>query len=185
MELLTPRLRLRLFEESDFDALYEMDSDPHFVRFERPVRTPEQVRERLNMTLNEVKEDPRRHYRFAITLPPDDTLRGYVVLTQVNVDIGEFEIGWSVHPAEWNHGYATEAASRLLDFAFHDLQARRVVAFCHSLNSASERVMVKLGMTREGLIRQVRWLNGAWWDELVYAILDHEYTAPGHRSQQA
>lgn len=175
MELLTPRLRLREFRADDFDVLYEMDSNPEFVRYERPVRTPEQVRDRLELVLKDQEKDPRTHYRFAITLPPASALRGHVALTRINLEAREYEIGWSIHPVEWGKGYATEAARRVLAFAFTELGAHRVTAFCHADNAASERVMQKLGMTRECLIREVRWLNGEWWDELVYAILEQEF----------
>lgn len=152
-----------------------MDSDPAFVRFEHPVRSLEQVRERMNLYLAEMKENPRRHFRYAVTIPPGDELRGYVVLTLVNIQAREYEIGWSMHPSEWGKGYATEAASRLLDYAFRVLNARRVAAFCHEKNAASERVMRKLGMKREGQIHEVRWLDGVFWDELVYTIRNDEY----------
>jgi ribosomal-protein-alanine N-acetyltransferase len=39
------------------------------------------------------------------------------------------------------------------------------------------RVMEKLGMHCDGQLRETRWLNGRWWDEYVYAILDKEWNA--------
>jgi [ribosomal protein S5]-alanine N-acetyltransferase len=62
----------------------------------------------------------------------------------------------------------------ILRFAFLSLNAHRLVAFCHAQNAPSERVMRKLGMTREGMLRQTRLLNGVWYDELIYSILDQD-----------
>ncbi len=66
---------------------------------------------------------------------------------------------------------------RVLQFAFEALQAHRVVAWCHAGNLASARVMEKIGMQLEGHLRETRWLDERWNDELVYAILDHEWQA--------
>jgi RimJ/RimL family protein N-acetyltransferase len=63
----------------------------------------------------------------------------------------------------------------MLRFAFGELNAHRVVAFCHTDNLASARVMEKLGMARDGRLREVRWLNGHWWDEYVYSILERDW----------
>jgi len=82
-----------------------------------------------------------------------------------------------MHPDEWGKGYASEAARRVLAFAFEELDAHRVIAFCDAENRASERVMQKLGMRREAHMLQTRLLRGEWRDELLYAILDSEWPA--------
>ena len=93
----------------------------------------------------------------------------------INESIREWEIGWAIHPAQWGKGFATEAAHRMLEFAFSDLQAHRVVAFSHAENTASIQVMKKLNMRQEGSLRETRpWKNG-WSDEVVYSILDREW----------
>jgi RimJ/RimL family protein N-acetyltransferase len=64
----------------------------------------------------------------------------------------------------------------MLRFAFGELKAHRVVASCHADNLASARVMEKLGMEREGRLREVRRLNEQWWDEFVYSILERDFS---------
>ena len=49
------------------------------------------------------------------------------------------------------------------------------MAYCNALNTASYRVMEKIGMTRESLRKGARWWNGAWVDEYVYAVLDKDW----------
>ncbi len=60
------------------------------------------------------------------------------------------EIGWRLSRANWGHGFATEAAGACLDFGFNVLNDNEIYAFTATDNIRSERVMIKLGMTRQG-----------------------------------
>ena len=90
------------------------------------------------------------------------------------------EIGWVFHRAYWGNGYATEAASAVLDCAFGRLGLRRVYASCDVRNVGSWRVMEKLGMSREGYSIKDKLQKGEWRDSYLYAIL-----APDRRSKRA
>jgi RimJ/RimL family protein N-acetyltransferase len=80
-----------------------------------------------------------------------------------------------IHPDDWGQGYAPEAARAVLALAFEQLKVHRVVAYCNALNIQSYRVMEKLGMRRDGWLRESLWWNGGWVDEFVYAILEREW----------
>jgi RimJ/RimL family protein N-acetyltransferase len=175
MELLTPRLRIREFIETDYPALREMDAQPQFNTYERETVSEADTRQSLDEALSSQLEIPRAVYRMAITILPENTVKGVIKIHCQYARIREWEMGWAVHPEEWGKGYATEAAWHLMDWAFADLNLHRVVAFCHADNSASVRVMEKLGMHQDGRLRETRWLNGAWWDEYVYAVLEREW----------
>jgi len=175
MELLTPRLRIREFAEGDYNALREMDKRPEFNAYERGFASEADTRGSLDESISTQLEIPRTVYRMAITIPPSNTVKGVIKISRQQEKIREWEIGWAVHPDEWGKGYATEAAWHMIDWAFREFNLHRVVAFCHACNSASIRVMEKLGMQLEGRLREVRWLNGTWWDECVCAILDKDW----------
>jgi ribosomal-protein-alanine N-acetyltransferase len=59
------------------------------------------------------------------------------------------EVGWRFTPQSWGRGYATEGARAALDFAFNRLDWNEVVAMTAVKNLRSERVMQRLGMTRD------------------------------------
>lgn len=175
MELRTQHLILREFRESDFEAFHEYESKPETHHYEREVLAEDSIRETLRIIEQWAQEEPRTHYYFAVTICPDQRAVGQISLNLLNVSIREWEIGWTIHFAHWGKGYATEAARAVLHFAFTELDAHRVTAFCHVLNAPSIRVMEKLGMQREGCLRQVRWWNAGWSDEYVYAILECDW----------
>ena len=74
------------------------------------------------------------------------------------------------------NGYATEAARPLLDWAFGDLALHRVIGRTEARNTGSARVLEKLGMRREAHLVENEWVKGEWQSELVYAILDREWS---------
>jgi RimJ/RimL family protein N-acetyltransferase len=59
------------------------------------------------------------------------------------------EVGWRLHPDHWGHGYASEAATASLDFAFGEAGLDEVVAFTTTVNTRSRAVMERIGMTRD------------------------------------
>lgn len=175
MELTTPRLILRDFRSSDWAALREIESRQETYYYESVSPSVEKTDAYLQQAQLDALQSPRTRYRLAVTIRPQDQMRGRVTLGLINDSIREWEIGWAIHPAEWGKGIATQAARRMLDFGFTELRAHRVVAFSHVHNAASLRVMQKLGMQKEGLLRETRpWGNG-WSDEVVCSILDWEW----------
>ncbi len=176
MELHTPRLVLREFRSSDFDAVHAYETNPETRRYEQvAIASEAETRRYLADSQAWAEEQPRTRYRLAITIQPEDSACGRISLALNWPEIREWEIGWTVDPRFWGCGYATEAATAMLGFAFGALGAHRVVAFCNANNRASARVMEKLGMQQDGYLRETRWWNGAWADEFVYSILDHEW----------
>lgn len=183
MELITPRLILREFRESDFGAFRELEAHPETYRYETTRPSEQKTKEYLEKAQLDASQLSRTRYRLAVTSPLKDYVFGRVTLGLNNDSIREWEIGWAIHPAEWGKGIATEAAGCLLDFAFTELKAHRIVAFSHAENTASLRVMRKLGMQQEGLLREMRLWQGQWNDEVVYSILDREWDISHSKDQ--
>jgi [ribosomal protein S5]-alanine N-acetyltransferase len=177
MELITPRLQLREFSLEDYPSLREMDSRPEMHTYEKALPGADETSQLLESFIKEQIETPRIGYRLAITIPPVSNVRGIIKLSRQWEAIREWEVGWAVHPDDWGKGYATEAAWYIMDWGFRELNIHRTVAYCHTNNVASVRVMEKLGMKRDGRLRETRWLDGEWWDEYVYAILEKEWVA--------
>lgn len=150
MHLLTPRLILREFYETDFDSFRELEAHPETYHFETVSPSEGRTREYLQKAQQDALLSPRTRYRLAVTIQPCDDVRGRVTPSLLNDSIRDWEIDWAIRPQEWGKGIATEAAQRLLEFAFAELKVHRVVAFSHTENAASLRMMEKLGMQQDG-----------------------------------
>ena len=85
------------------------------------------------------------------------------------------EIGYALSRRYWGKGLMPEAVKALIEFGFDRMDLNRIVARCFSQNTASEKVMQKVGMTCEGTLREYLYLKGAYQDLKVYSILRSEY----------
>jgi RimJ/RimL family protein N-acetyltransferase len=90
----------------------------------------------------------------------------------------EVLLGWNVAPGHWGRGYGTQVARTLLDVAFGDLEVHRVTAGCFADNTASWRVMERVGMRREQHGIEDSWhAELGWVDGYTYAMLRREWAA--------
>ncbi len=113
---------------------------------------------------------------YAMTDEQTGALMGAIGL-HVDMEHNRAELGyWLGHPY-WRNGYTTEAAKAMLRYAFEELKLRRVLARHFGMNPASGRVMQKIGMTREGVMRQHFVKRGVPVDVVFYAILADEWHA--------
>ena len=71
--------------------------------------------------------------------------------------------------------YATEVAREMLRFGFAEHNLHRIAAGCFAENVASAHVLKKIGMQREGCLREKSFFKDRWWGSLLYAILDREW----------
>jgi RimJ/RimL family protein N-acetyltransferase len=97
------------------------------------------------------------------------------------------EIGWVLHPDHVGHGYATEAVGEIIRVCFEDLGLRRVVANCFAANTASWRLMERVGMRREQhSVLDALHRSGEWMDGYGYALLAGEWRARAgqHRASE-
>lgn len=83
---------------------------------------------------------------------------------------GAAELGYWLAPAAWGRGYATEATAALVEFGFRTLGLARIDAQVFTGNTASMRVLEKLGMTREGILPQHLRSGGRLHDVVCYGL---------------
>jgi RimJ/RimL family protein N-acetyltransferase len=117
------------------------------------------------------QERPRRKFQLAITLPETGELIGNCGIRVYDPAAGGADIGYELDPRFWGCGYATEAARAMLSYGFGPLGMHRITAECLAENSASAHVLEKIGMRREGHLRENVWMKGRRWDTFLYAIL--------------
>ena len=176
--LATDRLLLREFTEDDWQATLAYQSDPLYLRFYPWThRTEDDVRAFVGAFVAQQEERPRRKFQLALVLKGDGRLIGSGGVRVRDPEGRQADIGYELDPHSWGRGLATEAARELLRFGFEDLRMHRVSGDCVADNAASARVMEKIGMRREALLREQAWYKDRWWDALVYAVLEDEWRA--------
>src|SRR4029078_13080508 len=130
--------------------------DPRFGRF-LPLPDPYTREHAEAYVASFMARDPRTNPSFIVTLDG-----GAIGDVSLRVDAGNRfgEMGWGMDPAHWGKGYTTEAADAVTRWGFEHRSLGKIGARCDAENIASWRVMEKLGMKREGLMRGQRVLRG-------------------------
>jgi RimJ/RimL family protein N-acetyltransferase len=180
-QLETERLLLRRFRLEDSGALYEYLSDEEVVRFEpyKPIAESEAAKEASYRAENEDF--------WAVCLREDGRLIGNLYFHREEpAEWDTWELGFVFNRHYWGRGYATEAARRMLAYGFEEQGAHRIMANCSPQNTASWRLLERLGMRREGHFRQKVFFfrdeegQPLWLDTYEYAILRVDTVAKGH-----
>ncbi|MBD2564635.1 GNAT family N-acetyltransferase [Nostoc sp. UIC 10607] len=178
MILETHRLLMRDFVEADWQAVFAYQSDSLYLRYNYWThRTKNDVCEFIQMFIDQQKEQPRTKFQLAIVLKEENRLIGNCGIRVNDPEIREANIGYELNSQYWGQGYATEAAQAILKFGFEELGIHRIWSWCVAENVASVKVLEKIGMRREGYLREKELIKGRWYDNFLYAILDHEWKA--------
>lgn len=171
--IITERLVIRRFEKDDWQDLYEYLSDEEVVRFE-----PYHVFNEKKAKEEAVRRSGDKSF-YGVCLRESKKLIGNLYFSKGDFDT--WELGYVFNRKYQGQGYATESARALINYAFTNLNVRRVVAMCSSKNNNSWKLLERLGMRREGLLLQNVYFktddNGEplWMDTYEYAILKSEW----------
>jgi RimJ/RimL family protein N-acetyltransferase len=178
----TARLSVRPFQPDDLDGLVAIQSKPEVARFLYwEPRDREQVRPVLDAKIRQsVLVDEGDAITLAVVWRETGVLVGEVNLHWLSRDHRQGEIGFVFNPAYHGRGFATEAAQVMLRLGFDELGLHRIIGRLDARNSASARVLARLGMRHEARFISNEIVKGEWCDESVYAILDHEWRTTPH-----
>jgi len=175
----TERLLLRAFTTGDLDALHAMfgrDDVSRYLNWE-----PMDREAAAALVERRLKQFRIEHEGDGIVLVVEEGdgggFVGEVLLRFTNEVSRQGEVGWSVHPDAQGKGYATEAARAMLRLGFEELRLHRIAAECDPRNTASIKIMEKLGMRHEAKHVDAMFLKGEWVGSTVYAMLEDEWRA--------
>jgi [ribosomal protein S5]-alanine N-acetyltransferase len=173
----TPRLIIRDAQASDVDGFFRyMQQEPYWrdVPIEQP--TVQSITALVNASLQDQAKQPRTGHFLAAVEKRSQIVIGEAILHVRSLRWGQGEIGWGVSATHTGQGLATEIGIAMLDLAFGTLELHRVYAQCRVENHASRRIMTKIGMCEEGILRENVLARGAWWSSIQCSILAHERT---------
>lgn len=168
----TDRLVLRLFRKSDAPAVTRLCNNYNIYKNTLYLPYPYTEDDALSWIKNHLDNyEADKLYEFAITDRKTGELFGAISLSN-NKSFNHGEIAYWIGEEYWGKGYATEAAQAILEFAFKGKQLHRVFArFFHS-NPASGKVMQKLGMKEEGILKDHVKKENQYLDLVCYGIIN-------------
>jgi len=185
--LRTERLLLRPFTPCDVEDVLGYTSDPEWARYQVNI-PPVPFSRKDAESLVAMFSDPSKWEEIGIlqmfALALEGRVIGEICLNQRVHDRqnDRVEPAYSLSRQHWGKGLMTEAARAAMNWTFETYDINRMFAYCDPRNVGSWRVMEKLGMRREGLLRgHLKW-NGEFRDQLYYGILRSEWERGSERA---
>jgi ribosomal-protein-alanine N-acetyltransferase len=170
----TKRLILRKLRLEDAKDVFEYASDPEVSKYVtwEPHRSIEDSINLIKFTHE--RYEKREGIIWGIVYKENNKVIG---TCDISLAIKHFraEIAYAISRDYWGKGLMTEAVKEVIKFGFEKMNLNRIQAMCIPENIGSYRVMEKVGMKYEGLIREYMYIKGKFQDLKLYSILRIEY----------
>ena len=176
--LSTGRLLLRHILPGDAEALFAILSDEETMKFYG--HEPHESFDDTKEVIRQIEERYARKeaLRWGITFQGEDRLIGSCSLFHFDAGFDCAETGYELNRAVWGKGIMTEAMSAVLTFGFHELGLHRIEAIIDIANDRSKGLLLKLGFTYEGNLRQRFPFHDQFLDEHYFGLLKDEWHEP-------
>jgi RimJ/RimL family protein N-acetyltransferase len=180
----TARLRLRPLTVEDAPEVARLAGRKEIADTMISIPHPfSEVQARGWITRQLSSEDPPPQLVFAVTTKTDSQLVGTIALREISYEHGQAELGFWIAIDSWGCGFAAEAAGAVVRYAFAELGLNRICAHHMVRNPASGRVLKRIGMKREGVLRQRVRKWGVFEDVVVQAIIRDDWRVRNESSQ--
>lgn len=177
-EILTERLSLRRFQSDDAELVYAYRHTPELRKF----LTWPPSREELHSTIVRLRSkefcSTSGWDQLVIVRLSDNQILGDCAVRIDENDARIAELGIALAPEFQSKGYASETFNALFNFLFSNRGIHRACTHVDPRNHASMALMERLGMRKEGQIKQGRWFRDEWVDDVIYGMLAFEWTGP-------
>ena len=166
-EILTPRLRLRDFRESDLTVFAEYRRDAALCYYQSWDTFDDAQVQAFWDDLKSLRFGQlNRWYQIAIADRESDLMLGDCALHFLSAE--EVELGYTMPFARQGHGYVTEALQHLRTFLVENVGVRALVATTDIRNTPSMRLLERLGFTQERVVEKAGFYKGEWCDDAIY-----------------
>lgn len=171
----TQRLILRKLRPADAADIHDYASDPQVSRFTTwdQHTSLADAHRFINFCLDRYQR--REQAPWGVVLKAEDKLIGTLGFTDYAPLHHKAEVNYALSAKYWGQGLTPEALEAALTYGFGPLHLNRIEARCIPENVASARVMEKVGMKREGTLRQALYSKGTFHDLHIFAILRDEW----------
>lgn len=173
----TDRLILRRIEVTDAQSVFEHWLSDERVSDNRISPAHKTVSETIEKVAKIVSEYVIKEFCYwGIELKANGELIGEIDLCEFDNTTENCEVSYSLGYKWWNQGYGTEALRAVVDFGFRHMNIHKISAAHNIDNPASGKIMSKVGMVQEGMIRHmIRNAKSQYKDCAIYGILQEDY----------
>lgn len=155
----------------DLEEYYHFASDP-FVS-ERTLWNRHESTEDTRLFLEKVQRSfvEKIAYRWAVIYKPEQRLIGRIGFIHLDEIHSCAEIGYAISSRYWGKGITTEALKEVVKYGYSHMNINRIEGRCNIDNLSSARVMKKVGMKEEGILREKFQIKGEFVDQIQFAMI--------------
>jgi ribosomal-protein-alanine N-acetyltransferase len=179
VRLETERLIIRDNIEEDLNGLHRLMSNREVYRYDSDFYSDslDSTKNRLKVSIEEAKKIDRRKFWFAIIEKESNKYVGQIGITLISDQIknGIGQMAYFIQEKYWGRGYTTEAAKKVIDFAFENVGLHKIITGCLKENIASEKIMKKCNMVKEAELIEHVWHKNKWKNRVEYRLLKVEW----------
>jgi ribosomal-protein-alanine N-acetyltransferase len=179
VKLETERLIIRDNIEEDLNELHNLMSDKEVNKYDSDFYSDslDSTKNKLKVSIEEAGKKDRRKYWFAIIEKESEEYVGQIGITIVSNQIknGIGQMAYFIQKKYWGRGYTTEAAKKVIDFTFEDIELHKIITGCLTENIASEKIMKKCNMVKEAELIKHVWHENKWKNRVEYRLLKVEW----------
>ncbi|WP_249226254.1 GNAT family N-acetyltransferase [Entomohabitans teleogrylli] len=173
----SPRLHYAPLCETDWPFFLALNLDPDVMRYVADLRPADAIRrEAFDSRL--APWYPGSQHWLCLVLREKQSGKPVGVTGFIDRGDGIAETGFLLSPAFQQRGYGYESLMAICELAFSHYGFRKLTASVTCDNLGSKALLEKCGFQQEGTLRQNYFLNGAWQDDWIFGLLNHEFTSP-------
>lgn len=177
LEIKTERLVLRRIESRDAESLFKYRSDSVTNQYQGWIpKTIDDAHNFIAKTAEKINEYDS-WFQLAIINRDNDEMIGDIGIHFLDEENYQVEIGCTLAKSHHRKGIANEALKAIIEYLFVNLYKQRITCSIDPQNTASIKMVEKLGFRKEAHFRQSILIDGEWYDDVVYAILKDEWNA--------
>lgn len=165
------KVYLRDVSLNDAFAIHRYAKLPEVSRFQR--WEPNDYDDTVNHIKSLLEKDSSLIHQVIVSKDIEEVIGAVELYIEEKKQIGE--LGYVVHPDYWNKGVATKVVKSLLDYGFIYLHLKKIIGTADTRNGSSRKVMEKLGMKEEKVLKNDILLSDGYRDTVVYSISIEEY----------
>ena len=175
MILKTKRLIIRPLLLDDKNEIFKYRSDSETNKYQGWIpKTIEDVERFIEKTSKQINK-PETWFQFAITEKETRKIIGDIGIHFIDTVNKQTEIGITLNKKYQNMGFATESIEIVIDYLFNKLKKHRVIASIDPGNKNSIRLVERVGFRKEAHFIESLYVNGKWFDDLIYAIIEKDW----------
>ncbi len=174
IDIKTDRLLLRKFQTSDAEEIFATWTSDERVAKYTSWYAHQSVEDTIAYVEYIASKNELFDYNWIIEL--DSNIIGSINVCYSDEYLEIAGISYVLGYEYWGKGYITEATKAVIRFLFNDVNYRKIIAGCDSENIGSSKVMEKIGMKREAVLREhIKRKDGTWGDDFQYGLLRREF----------